>query len=54
MLVAMFSLDWRMALVAIAIFPAVLIVMMIYQRYSTPIVRRVRGWRAVTTMVLMK
>lgn len=46
MLVAMFSLDWRMALVAIAIFPAVLIVMIIYQRYSTPIVRRVRAWLA--------
>ncbi|MTD40825.1 SmdB family multidrug efflux ABC transporter permease/ATP-binding protein [Erwinia sp. CPCC 100877] len=46
MLVAMFSLDWRMALVAIAIFPAVLVVMVIYQRYSTPIVRRVRGWLA--------
>ncbi|MCU3598749.1 SmdB family multidrug efflux ABC transporter permease/ATP-binding protein [Enterobacter hormaechei subsp. hoffmannii] len=44
MLVAMFSLDWRMALVAIAIFPAVLIVMVIYQRYSTPIVRRVRAY----------
>ena len=44
MLVAMFSLDWRMALVAIAIFPAVLIVMVIYQRYSTPIVRRVRTY----------
>jgi len=46
MLVAMFSLDWRMALVAIAIFPAVLVVMVIYQRYSTPIVRRVRGYLA--------
>ncbi|QUG76859.1 SmdB family multidrug efflux ABC transporter permease/ATP-binding protein [Erwinia sp. E602] len=46
MLVAMFSLDWRMALVAIAIFPAVLIVMLIYQRYSTPIVRRVRSYLA--------
>ena len=46
MLVAMFSLDWRMALVAIAIFPAVLIVMLIYQRYSTPIVRRMRAWLA--------
>ncbi|MGO1309101.1 MAG: SmdB family multidrug efflux ABC transporter permease/ATP-binding protein [Kluyvera intermedia] len=46
MLVAMFSLDWRMALVALAIFPAVLIVMMIYQRYSTPIVRRVRAYLA--------
>ena len=43
MLVAMFSLDWRMALVAMAIFPAVMIVMVIYQRYSTPIVRRVRA-----------
>ncbi|EPS5929116.1 SmdB family multidrug efflux ABC transporter permease/ATP-binding protein [Enterobacter hormaechei] len=46
MLMAMFSLDWRMALVAIAIFPAVLIVMVIYQRYSTPIVRRVRAYLA--------
>lgn len=46
MLVAMFSLEWRMALVAIAIFPAVLIVMVIYQRYSTPIVRRVRAYLA--------
>ena len=46
MLVAMFRLDWRMALVAIAIFPAVLIVMVIYQRYSTPIVRRVRAYLA--------
>lgn len=46
MLVAMFSLDWRMALVAISIFPAVLILMVIYQRYSTPIVRRVRAYLA--------
>ncbi|CAM7392947.1 TPA: SmdB family multidrug efflux ABC transporter permease/ATP-binding protein [Enterobacter hormaechei subsp. xiangfangensis] len=46
MLVAMFSLDWWMALVAITIFPAVLIVMVIYQRYSTPIVRRVRAYLA--------
>lgn len=46
MLVAMFTLDWRMALVAITIFPAVMIVMIIYQRYSTPIVRRVRGYLA--------
>ncbi|AVG34706.1 SmdB family multidrug efflux ABC transporter permease/ATP-binding protein [Enterobacter asburiae] len=46
MLVAMFSLDWRMALVAITIFPAVLIVMVIYQRYSTPIMRRVRAYLA--------
>ncbi len=46
MLVAMFSLDWRMALVAIVIFPLVLTVMLIYQRYSTPIARRVRSYLA--------
>lgn len=46
MLVAMFSLDWRMALVAIAIFPAVIVVMIVYQRLSTPIVRRVRAYLA--------
>lgn len=46
MLVAMFSLEWRMALVAMAIFPAVMIVMIIYQRYSTPIVRRMRAYLA--------
>lgn len=46
MLVAMFSLDWHMALVAICIFPAVLVVMGIYQYYSTPIVRRMRSYLA--------
>ncbi|MEN3754638.1 ABC transporter transmembrane domain-containing protein [Mangrovibacter sp. SLW1] len=46
MLVAMFSLNWRMALVAVVIFPAVLVVMLVYQRLSTPIVRRVRSYLA--------
>jgi len=46
MLVAMFNLDWRMALVAMGIFPAVIIVMLIYQRFSTPIVRRMRAYLA--------
>ncbi|WP_205957336.1 SmdB family multidrug efflux ABC transporter permease/ATP-binding protein [Pantoea stewartii] len=46
MMVAMLSLDWRMALVAMLIFPMVLIVMLIYQRYSTPIARRVRSYLA--------
>ena len=46
MMVAMFSLDWRMALVAMAIFPLVLAVMLIYQRYSTPVARRVRSYLA--------
>jgi len=46
MLVAMFSLDWRMALVSLVLFPAVFIVMLLYQRYSTPIVRRMRAYLA--------
>nr|WP_318379931.1 SmdB family multidrug efflux ABC transporter permease/ATP-binding protein [uncultured Enterobacter sp.] len=46
MLVAMFTLDWRMALVAVTIFPAVMVVMALYQRYSTPIVRRLRSYLA--------
>lgn len=46
MLVAMFILEWRMALVAIMIFPAVVVVMLVYQRLSTPIVRRVRAYLA--------
>lgn len=46
MLIAMYSLEWRMALVATAMFPAVMLVMWIYQRLSTPIVRRVRSYLA--------
>ncbi|KMW73929.1 multidrug ABC transporter ATP-binding protein [Photorhabdus luminescens subsp. luminescens] len=46
MLIAMFILEWRMALIAILIFPVVLIVMAIYQYLSTPIVRRVRSYLA--------
>lgn len=46
MLIAMYSLDWRMASIAILIFPAVFVVMVIYQRLSTPIVRRVRSYLA--------
>ncbi|PHM63075.1 SmdB family multidrug efflux ABC transporter permease/ATP-binding protein [Xenorhabdus ishibashii] len=46
MLIAMFILNWRMACVAILIFPAVFLVMVIYQRLSTPIIRRVRGYLA--------
>lgn len=43
MLVAMFILNWHMALVAVCIFPAVLIVMGVYQYYSAPIMRQVRS-----------
>ncbi|HEM6902601.1 TPA: SmdB family multidrug efflux ABC transporter permease/ATP-binding protein [Providencia stuartii] len=46
MLIAMFTLEWRMALVAVMIFPAVMVVMLVYQRLSTPIVCRVRSYLA--------
>lgn len=46
MLVAMLSLNWRMTLVALLIFPVVLSVMVIHQHYSTPVVRRVRTYLA--------
>lgn len=46
MLVAIFFLEWRMAIVASLIFPVVFLVMVIYQRLSTPIVRRVRTYLA--------
>lgn len=42
MLVAMFWLNWRMALIAMTIFPVVLLLMFVYQRLSTPIIRRIR------------
>ena len=43
MLIAMFSLEWRLALIAMTIFPVVLLLMWLYQRISTPIIRRVRA-----------
>ncbi|MFB0772135.1 SmdB family multidrug efflux ABC transporter permease/ATP-binding protein [Proteus cibi] len=46
MLIAMFLLEWQMALIAMMIFPAVIGVMMLYQRLSTPIVRNVRHFLA--------
>ncbi|MGL4625019.1 MAG: SmdB family multidrug efflux ABC transporter permease/ATP-binding protein [Plesiomonas shigelloides] len=42
MLVAMFSLNWKMALVASVMFPVVLTVMVVYQKRSIPVVRAVR------------
>ncbi|MFB6434796.1 MAG: SmdB family multidrug efflux ABC transporter permease/ATP-binding protein [Candidatus Malihini olakiniferum] len=46
MLVAMFMLDSRMAIIAVMIFPAVAAVMAVYQHFSTPIVRRLRCYLA--------
>ncbi|MGL5185234.1 MAG: SmdB family multidrug efflux ABC transporter permease/ATP-binding protein, partial [Plesiomonas shigelloides] len=42
MWVAMFSLNWKMALVASVMFPVVLTVMAVYQKRSIPVVRAVR------------
>ncbi|XRX42711.1 MAG: SmdB family multidrug efflux ABC transporter permease/ATP-binding protein [Buchnera aphidicola (Eriosoma harunire)] len=41
-LIAMFALEWRMALISITIFPFIIIVMLIYQHYSIPILRNIR------------
>lgn len=46
MLVAMFLLDWRLACISLILFPVVIVVMWLYQHYSTPIVRRLRTYVA--------
>ncbi|WP_343192070.1 SmdB family multidrug efflux ABC transporter permease/ATP-binding protein [Buchnera aphidicola] len=43
-LIAMFSLEWHMASIAIIIFPMVIMVMFFYQKYSTPILRKVKEY----------
>jgi ATP-binding cassette subfamily B multidrug efflux pump len=43
MLIAMFSLEWRLAIISMTIFPIVLLLMYLYQKKSTPIIRRVRS-----------
>lgn len=43
MLMAMFFLDWRLACISLVLFPVVIVVMCLYQHYSTPIVRRMRA-----------
>jgi ATP-binding cassette subfamily B multidrug efflux pump len=42
-MVAMFTLNWHMALIVSSIIPLVVAVMIIYQHYSIPIARRVRS-----------
>ncbi|OZI13968.1 multidrug ABC transporter permease/ATP-binding protein [Sodalis-like symbiont of Philaenus spumarius] len=46
MLVAMFLLDWQLACISLILFPMVIVVMWLYQHYSTPIVRRLRSYVA--------
>ncbi|CAL4326536.1 SmdB family multidrug efflux ABC transporter permease/ATP-binding protein [Buchnera aphidicola] len=45
-LFAMFSLEWHMAIIAFLIIPLVITVMLIYQYYSTPLLRKVRYYLA--------
>ncbi|WP_343152568.1 SmdB family multidrug efflux ABC transporter permease/ATP-binding protein [Buchnera aphidicola] len=45
-IIAMFSLEWHMAIISIIIFPLVIIIMVTYQHYSTPILRKVRYYVA--------
>lgn len=43
MLIAMFILDWRLACVSLIIFPIVIYIMYIYQKYSMPVVKILRS-----------
>jgi ATP-binding cassette subfamily C protein len=45
-LFAMFTLEWHMAIIAILIIPLVIILMSLYQHYSTPLLRNVRYYVA--------
>ncbi|QCI16705.1 SmdB family multidrug efflux ABC transporter permease/ATP-binding protein [Buchnera aphidicola (Aphis craccivora)] len=45
-LFAMFTLEWHMAIIAIFIVPLIIIIMSIYQHYSTPLLRNVRYYLA--------
>ncbi|WP_343188135.1 ABC transporter transmembrane domain-containing protein [Buchnera aphidicola (Ceratoglyphina bambusae)] len=42
----MFLLEWKMACISIIMFPIIFMIMIIYQKYSTPIIRKVRYYIA--------
>lgn len=46
MLISMFFLEWHMAVISSLIFPLVFFVMIVYQRCSVPIIRKVRVYLA--------
>jgi len=46
MLISMFFLEWHMAILAITMIPIVLVIMLIHQRFSTPLLREVRFYIA--------
>ncbi|WP_343155095.1 SmdB family multidrug efflux ABC transporter permease/ATP-binding protein [Buchnera aphidicola (Kurisakia onigurumii)] len=43
MIITIFSLEWKMAIIASSMFPIVIIVMIIYQKYSIPLLRQTRS-----------
>ncbi|QCI20027.1 MAG: SmdB family multidrug efflux ABC transporter permease/ATP-binding protein [Buchnera aphidicola (Brevicoryne brassicae)] len=45
-LFAMFTLEWHMAMIALLILPLVITIMLIYQKHSTPLLRKVRYYLA--------
>ncbi|QIQ42044.1 MAG: SmdB family multidrug efflux ABC transporter permease/ATP-binding protein [Buchnera aphidicola (Microlophium carnosum)] len=45
-LFAMFTLEWHMAIIALFILPLMITVMLVYQYYSTPLLRKVRYYLA--------
>jgi ATP-binding cassette subfamily B multidrug efflux pump len=45
-LFTMFTLEWRMAIIALCILPIIVTIMFIYQKYSTPHLRSVRSYLA--------
>ncbi|WP_422667373.1 SmdB family multidrug efflux ABC transporter permease/ATP-binding protein [Buchnera aphidicola] len=46
-LFTMFTLEWHMAIVAGLMFPLVIIIMSLYQYYSTPFLRKMRSYNAI-------
>lgn len=46
MLLTMFFLQWKMALITTILFPPTILIIIIYQYYSTPILRKVRIYLA--------
>ncbi|CAL4322807.1 ABC transporter transmembrane domain-containing protein [Buchnera aphidicola] len=47
-LIAMFSLEWHMALASILLLPVVTIVIFVYKKYSVPIIKKIRHYISKT------
>ncbi|WP_343189007.1 ABC transporter transmembrane domain-containing protein [Buchnera aphidicola (Chaitoregma tattakana)] len=45
-LITMFLLEWKMACISIIMFPVITTIMIIYQKLSTPIIRKVKSYIA--------